>query len=284
MMISGYTVFYFVNWRARHEGVMHFGVFSVTESQYVTCLVYIVTGFFGCDTWEKMQFFGFSMRSLLSVFACVVALLTTVSEYRVVMLSVCVYFFFFFIFFLFFFFFFFFFFSIRNFYRNSKDRTDPGSHKELLHLFVFLTSLTLWSTTGVFTSHPIMFVWIACFIFSGLVHRLIVNDVTHMQSKTYHNLLVCLPFLGLFSLIESLFGIQVFPFSMNSYFVCSILLFWEFSCWFVYVSRVINEICETLNIRLFVIPSNSSPSGSKAKRRKKKKKKLKIEKKKKIEA
>ncbi|ETO09735.1 hypothetical protein RFI_27642, partial [Reticulomyxa filosa] len=136
-----------------------------------------------------------------------------------------------------------------------KDgKEDPGSVYELLHMTLFVLSFTCWNLVGVFSSHPRVFIWIENFVFSGLIHRLIVADVTRMKTKMYHNLLLLLPFVALFSAIEGFWGVRLFfNISMNSPLVVYGLLAYVATCWFVYVSRVINEICETLNIRLFVL-------------------------------
>ncbi len=84
VMMCGYIVFYMINWRARHEGVMNFGIFSVTEAQYMGMGIYAATGFWGCDTWRvRFPMLGnMSSRSLIAIFAVCGAIATCIIEYR----------------------------------------------------------------------------------------------------------------------------------------------------------------------------------------------------------
>ncbi|ETO23788.1 hypothetical protein RFI_13387, partial [Reticulomyxa filosa] len=138
--------------------------------------------------------------------------------------------------------------------KNGKQ--DPGSMYELAHVTIFVVSITCWNLVGVFETHPRLFIWIENFIFSGLLHRLIVADVTKMKTKKFHNLLLALPIVGVLSLFEYMWNVRpLFNISMNDSIVAYVLLVHSVLCWSVYVSRIINEICDTLQIRLLFLTS-----------------------------
>lgn len=122
---------------------------------------------------------------------------------------------------------------------------------------LLVVSICCWNLLDVFELYPIAFVWIVALIFSGMVHRLVVNDVTHMKTKRFPMLLASLPLIIIFSIIEyrgsKLFGLSI----VSPFFVYGVLAY-ESICWLAYICSVINEITDMLNIRLFVIRPPSS--------------------------
>ena len=89
-LLSGYIVFYMINWRARHEGKMHFGIFSVTEAQFLGIIVYCTTAIKGCDIWSS--YVGpIPLNLIFANFSWIAATITSIHEFLAVQLSfVCI--------------------------------------------------------------------------------------------------------------------------------------------------------------------------------------------------
>ena len=76
IMLTSFGTFFFLNWRARHIGIMNFGIFSVTESQLTGMTMFALTGTLGCDIWTVSIFGLAEVRDLLVVFVVVMGLWT----------------------------------------------------------------------------------------------------------------------------------------------------------------------------------------------------------------
>eukprot|EP01084_Bolivina_argentea_P260691 440314_1 len=222
--MMSYGVFFMLNWRARHVGMMHFGVFSVTESQLVGMGIFLFTGMFGCSIWN-IDVFGICIISdLLIAFVCISSGLTMYGEYI----------------------------AVREHYKNGQKR-DPGQIYELLHLVLFVCGFMCWNLVDVFGDYPWTFIWIGGFVFCGIVHRLIVADVTHMNTTKYYHLLNPLLIMIFGSLFEYGTNVSKDKSVMNSPYMVYGILVYVLVFWSSYVLKVIDEICDTLKIRLFVI-------------------------------
>jgi phosphatidylglycerophosphate synthase len=226
----GYVVFFLMNWRARHEGVMHHPPFGVTEAQFVGMGIFLITGVFGHAFWDSIQLpfaiggVYLNLMHMVTIFMLVQGAIISVREFS----------------------------GLRAWFAKTRNE-DKGSNDELFHLFVWTLGTTLWAATGALFENPRMFIWIDNFIFSGLVHRLIVADVTHQRAEKMPLLIATMPFLALFSFSEKFLGTKLCPFEMTSGVVVYALLAWSVTFWVGYVTRVINEICDTCNIYLFSI-------------------------------
>ena len=86
-ILSGYVVFYMINWRARHEGKMNFGIFSVTEAQFIGISAYIITGYFGCNIWN-IKIGPISLNMLITFITWVLAVGTSIMELIAVQLCI----------------------------------------------------------------------------------------------------------------------------------------------------------------------------------------------------
>jgi len=223
VLMCGYVVFYMLNWRARHEGMMYFGIFSVTEAQFLAIFMFIITGYFGGSLW-RFRIFGYSFRSILGGFAVVAASVTSFLEWR----------------------------AVSKYYEENKKKVDPGRSVELFQLFLFVTTMIVWNSLNIFEIAPKTFLIVACLIFSGMIHRLIVADVTHMKSALFANILLPLPFIFVGSILEYFFSIKLFfNLSLASTAVVYAIFGYVLICWLHYVLTVIHEICDTLNIHTF---------------------------------
>jgi phosphatidylglycerophosphate synthase len=114
-MMLAYSVFFMLNWRARHVGMMHFGVFSVTESQFIAIVVQILTGILGCDIWSSKIFNLIDGKDAVMGFFLIMGVYTNISEY----------------------------YAVQRYYSDNPNRRDPGQIHELLHLILFITALFL---------------------------------------------------------------------------------------------------------------------------------------------
>merc|ERR1712062_489182 len=95
--------------------------------------------------------------------------------------------------------------------------------------------------------------WIIGFIFCGIIHRLIVADVTHMKTTKYYHLLDVLFVMIIGSLFEYFMNVQRENSIMCSVYMVYGIFIYVLLFWGSYVLKVIDEICDTLDIRLFVI-------------------------------
>eukprot|EP01083_Nonionella_stella_P012496 35462_1 len=223
ILMSAYSVFFMINWRARHEGMMHFGVFSVTEGQLMAVGVGIVTGMFGNDIW-RVQVFGVDCRHLITGVLLVIVMYYVYDSYR----------------------------AVQKYYKET-NKEDPGQVYELLHMVLFLIGFMCWNVCDVLRDYPWTYVWIAGLVFCGIIHRLIVADVTHMKTTKYYSLLNPLWIMIFGSLYEFVLGVKKAQSVMNSPYMVYGILVYVLVFWMAYVLKVIDEICETLDIRLFVI-------------------------------
>merc|ERR1712154_227594 len=145
-------------------------------------------------------------------------------------------------------------------YKENPNKKDPGGIYEMLHMMLFVMAFMCWNLVDILSDYPWTFVWIAGFVFCGIIHRLIVADVTHMNTTKYYHLLNVL-FLMIFgSLFEFIWKVPKERSVMNSPYMVYGILFYVLMFWSAYVLKVIDEICETLDIKLFVInpPKNKT--------------------------
>lgn len=83
----GLTMFYTSNWEECQTGVMRFGLFSVSEAQFATIGLHVVTGIFGTDLW-RAEYYGYSLNIwvaigclLLTFFSLVESIFHVISFY-----------------------------------------------------------------------------------------------------------------------------------------------------------------------------------------------------------
>ena len=100
-----------MNWRARHEGMMHFGIFSVTETQLLAIAVFTLTGIFGCDIWSMKLLGLIDTKDIVVGFLFFMAIYTSYYEYV----------------------------AVQQYYKQNKNKKDPGQIYELLHMVLFVT-------------------------------------------------------------------------------------------------------------------------------------------------
>jgi len=86
-------------------------------------------------------------------------------------------------------------------------------------------------------------------VFCGIIHRLIVADVTHTDSEQWYWLLMAPLLMLCGSVAQMMMGGEW----MSSAVVVYGLLLYVLAFWAYYALSVVREICETLHIRLFVI-------------------------------
>jgi len=238
-LLAGYVVFYMLNYRARHVGYMNFGYFSVTEAQVMGMIIYGITGLFGCNIW--LISFGhiyhnkiiIDLRTITTFFMIMIALYTSFGEWK----------------------------EVEKYYKKTRT-PDGGRYIELIQLSTFIIFCVSWNLNDVFSKYPRTFIWTLCLIFSGLIHRLIIADVTRMKTKWFHNLLVPLPIVTILSLLEyngfnmlSFVGkwIGIKQLNITHPLIVYGLFTYIVIAWSVFCIRVINEITETLNVQLFAI-------------------------------
>lgn len=224
-MMMAYGVFFMLNWRARHEGMMHFGVFSVTETQLMAIALFILTGAFGCQIWSMRILGIIDSKDIVVGFLFIVGCYTMYSEYV----------------------------AVQLFYKQNKDKKDPGQIYEILHMLLFVAGFVSWNLVDIFIDYPWTYLWIVGFVFCGMIHRLIVADVTHMNTTKYYHLLNPLFIMIIGSIYEYIMKIPKSESIMNSPYMVYGILIYVLIFWSSYVLKVIDEICDTLKIRLFVI-------------------------------
>eukprot|EP01083_Nonionella_stella_P147964 467659_1 len=224
ILMAGYTAFFMVNWRARHCGIMHFGIIGVTEGEHFCIMMAIITGAFGPSIWN-ISVLGVNVNYLGNFAATLGSLYSSVNAY----------------------------FAVQKYYKQNPKKEDPGRVYELLHLALFIMGFVCWNLCDVFTDYPWTYLWIAALVFSGIIHRLIVADVTHMKSAKYYSLLnpLCVMVFG--SLFEYAMNVENAQSVMNSPHMVYGILVYVLVFWLTYVFKVIHEICDTLSIGLFVI-------------------------------
>ena len=215
-----------LNWRARHVGMMHFGVFSVTETQLMAIGVLIATGVFRCDFWNYDIIPGLiDAKAIVYTILLFFGFYTMYGEYL----------------------------AVDEYYKKNKNKQDPGKWYEIGHMLLFVSGFVCWNLVGVFEDYPWSYIWICAFVFCGIIHRLIVADVAHMKTDKYYMLLLPL-FLMIFGSIgECIMGISKSKSFMNSAIMVYGIFGYVLIFWSAYVLKVIDEICDTLDIRLFVI-------------------------------
>merc|ERR1719499_1053213 len=132
-MMTTWAIFFMLNWRARHIGIMNFGMFSVTESQLVGMSIFLLTGALGCDIW-KVSVFGssVSMNDLVIIF-CVLMMgsWTCYGEYV----------------------------AVQEYYRDS-NKSDPGQIYELIHFALFAIAFGSWFFCDALSIWPWTYSWI----------------------------------------------------------------------------------------------------------------------------
>ena len=123
----------------------------------------------------------------------------------------------------------------------------------ILHMLLFVAGFVSWNLVDIFIDYPWTYLWIVGFVFCGMIHRLIVADVTHMNTTKYYHLLNPLFIMIIGSIYEYIMKIPKNKSIMNSPYMIYGILIYVLIFWSSYVLKVIDEICDTLKIRLFVI-------------------------------
>ena len=143
--------------------------------------------------------------------------------------------------------------AVQQHYASNAQLADPGQLYELIHFVLFLAAFVSWCRVGALVEWPWTFGWLMAFIFCGIIHRLIVADVTHMDSAKWYRLLDSLVLIVAVSTYEIAFDVPIEKSMMNSPSMVYGIFVYVLVFWTNYVVRVIDEITSTLDIRLFVI-------------------------------
>ena len=223
-ILSNFLVFS-MNWRAKHEGHFDFGLISVTEGQFAGITFYIIAACFGCEIYFY-EISGIYVKDIIMFLYGANSISTTIKEIMVV----------------------------SKYYEQNPTKNDSTHYIEMFHLIVLSLAMIIWNFVGVFVLYPQTYSAFVAIVFSGLIHRLIVNDTAKMKTSIWTHLLDPCVLVIIGTIVEITLGIHLFGFSMKSGFIVYGSFIYSFGVWLYYVISVINEICDTLKIRCLVIP------------------------------
>ncbi|KFD69174.1 hypothetical protein M514_02950 [Trichuris suis] len=77
------VMFYSAHWQAYVSGVLRFGRFDVTEAQFCTMALCIVSGIFGPNVW-MIEVFGVQLRFLVTVLSATAALISLYATFAII--------------------------------------------------------------------------------------------------------------------------------------------------------------------------------------------------------
>ncbi|CAG7830996.1 unnamed protein product [Allacma fusca] len=228
--VLGSLLFYCVHWRTYMTGTLSFGLVDVTEAELTMVLVQLVSGLFGTGFWTENVIYSLSWGHILILTSVPFELYSIGKTLGIV---------------------------VGKYGVGKNGSTVAGTSVISPAIPIFLAFAPMvWiavkSPQGVYHSHPALFIVTTGLIASKVTDRLIIAHMTKSDMKFLDRALIG-PGLMLLNIFLGL--------GMSEVMLLWGSLLWTIFDTYQFCSRVCQEICNFLNIKLFSIDYIVSSSG-----------------------